>query len=79
VKPSPFVLVSVNLDLITNPEPIRSVKVRNSVPMIIGNALEPNARGYKVKKWGGNKEGNMNARWRRRLRRRKSGIMGKAG
>lgn len=80
LTPGQVSVVSVNLDLITDPERIASVAVPGARMMAIGNPAD-NMRWpcYKAQQWGSGASGNHNAKWRRLLKKRRSGIDGKLG
>lgn len=63
--------ISVNLDAITNPITIRKRPLAGGTMMPIGDGSIKAMCAY-AQQWSSGAEGNMRAKWRRRLNRRKS-------
>ncbi len=70
--------ISVNFDAFEHPIELNSPHIpgAGATMMAIGGTGE-RALCFKAQQWSSGAEGNHNARWRRRLTRRKSGISGK--
>jgi hypothetical protein len=63
--------VSVDFSAFVSPEEIRCRPDPGAKMMAIGDGSE-RALCYKAEQWSSGAEGNHNARWRRRMKRRKS-------
>jgi hypothetical protein len=76
-KPGTVTTVSVDFDAFTAPIVLTSRKMGGTM-MPVGGTGE-HAMCYKAQQWSSGAEGNLNARWRRRMRRRKSGVSSARG
>lgn len=72
MKAGQVVTVSVNLDAITNPDTIIKRKIPGATMMLINGSTTESAMCFNAQQWGSGREGNHNAKWRRRMARRKS-------
>jgi hypothetical protein len=63
-KPGTITLVSCNLDLITDPIPLRCRKVEGAHPMPVGAISGDNAICFKAAQWASGASRSNTAKWR---------------